>query len=207
MAYENSYIRHQDEEIDYDIIFGRKDHRSRPVTYKKNKKSNDNLATLNQESVELNVDEGKLRTEVPFLLFKVEDPNMRTIEESYRKAMSYSNWTETKFFKAEQIQEVISTEYPDQAWAIDSYNRMYLMEDIRNSFKAKLDKKEGFDLLLLIETRFKRNNPTDTKEAVGKQNMSLILDDLNDCMTMEQLKAFSNLNCTADKTGSAKILF
>jgi len=63
---------------------------------------------------------------------------------------------------------VISTEYADHAWAIDSFNRKYLMDDIRNSFKAKLDKKEGFDLLLLIETKFTRNNPTDTKVAVGK---------------------------------------
>lgn len=63
---------------------------------------------------------------------------------------------------------MISTEYPDHAWAIDSFNRKYLMDDIRNSFKAKLDKKEGFDLLLLIEAKFTRNNPTDTKVAVGK---------------------------------------
>ena len=34
MAYENSYIRHDHEEIDLDIIFGRKDHRSRPVKLK-----------------------------------------------------------------------------------------------------------------------------------------------------------------------------
>jgi len=34
MAYENSYIHHEDEEIDLDIIFGRKDHRSKPLKLK-----------------------------------------------------------------------------------------------------------------------------------------------------------------------------
>ena len=143
MAYENSYIRHVDEEIDFDIIFGRKDHRSRPVTFKNNKKT-DKLSDLINKSVELEDDpndETGLRTEVPYLLFNVQDPNMRTISETYLKTKPYSKWTETKFFQAEQIQEVISTEYPDKAWAIDYYNKMYLMKDIEESFKEKLENK------------------------------------------------------------------
>lgn len=35
MAYKNAYVRHPDDEIDYDIIFGRKDHKSRPVNAKR----------------------------------------------------------------------------------------------------------------------------------------------------------------------------
>jgi len=35
MAYDNAYIHEADEEIDYDIIFGRKDHRSKPVKRRK----------------------------------------------------------------------------------------------------------------------------------------------------------------------------
>lgn len=43
------------------------------------------------------------------------------------------------------------------------------MEDIENSFKKKLEKtpRPGFDLTLLIETKFERNNPTEAKTAKG----------------------------------------
>jgi hypothetical protein len=47
-------------------------------------------------------DEGMI-TRVPFMLFTVGDPNMRTISQEYLKHMPYSNWTETKFFKYDQI--------------------------------------------------------------------------------------------------------
>lgn len=81
--------------------------------------------------------------------------------------MNYSNWTETKFFKSEQIQEVICTEYPDKGWMIDYFNRKFLMEDIVNSFKNKIQGNSGFELKLLIETKFMRDNPTEAKQAIG----------------------------------------
>lgn len=46
-------------------------------------------------------DSAGLITEVPFMLYKVEDPNMRGINDDYLKMMNYSKWTETKFFKSE----------------------------------------------------------------------------------------------------------
>lgn len=108
MNYKNSYVRHVDEDVDYDIIFGRKDHRSRPVTRKTslNKKQGwgQYFKSFVQESeVELinenkNLDASGLVTEVPFMLYKVDDPNMRGIDNDYLQMMNYSNWTETKFF-------------------------------------------------------------------------------------------------------------
>jgi len=41
---------------------------------------------------------GGLITEVPYVLFKVSEPNMRGIDDFYLNVMNYSNWTETKFF-------------------------------------------------------------------------------------------------------------
>jgi hypothetical protein len=52
-------------------------------------------------------------THVPFMVYKVSDPNMRVIDQGLLEQMPYNNWTETKFFEAEQIQEIIATEYPD----------------------------------------------------------------------------------------------
>lgn len=84
-----------------------------------------------------------LETNVPFLLYKVGDPNMRTISDEYLKEMPYSKWRETKFFKSEQIQEVICTEYPDSKWTIDEYNRKFLMEDLKNVFKRTIKKEKN----------------------------------------------------------------
>lgn len=174
MTYENSYIHHQNEEIDYDVIFGRKHHTSKPVKRRNNHRSKGIIGPLS-ESTKLNEDhdpnnEAGLVTEVPYVVFKVSDPNMRSIDEYYLKVMNYSNWTETKFFKSDQIQEVISTEYPDRAWTIDYYNRRFLMEDINSTFGKMIDSEaetSGFDLKLLIETKFVRNSPTEAKIAVG----------------------------------------
>lgn len=55
MAYENSYVHHEDEEIDLDIIFGRKDHRSRPLKLKNNKSQNMFGASQSTNLLESNV--------------------------------------------------------------------------------------------------------------------------------------------------------
>lgn len=99
-------------------------------------------------------------TKVPFMLYKVSHPNMRTINEDYRKLMPYSNWTETKNFESAQIQEVIATEYPDNGWTIDWFNKEFLMTDINNTFANTLDEdKMGFEIELLVKYSFERENP------------------------------------------------
>lgn len=101
MAYENAYVHHADEEIDHDIIFGRKDPKSKPL---KLTTSSSNHFFASDESTHLSgndLTKTPYITEVPYMIFKVADPNMRGIPEEYRLQMPYSNWTETKFFKAE----------------------------------------------------------------------------------------------------------
>lgn len=90
------------------------------------------------------VDNVTMLTRVPFMLYKVEDPNMRSINDEYLSQMNYATWTETKFFKSEQIQEVICTEYPDKAWTIDYYNKEFLLQDIQNTFTKRLAGIKGF---------------------------------------------------------------
>lgn len=103
---------------------------------------------------------GSMITKVPFMLYKVSHPNMRTINEDYRKLMPYSNWTETKNFESAQIQEVIATEYPDNGWTIDWFNKEFLMTDINNTFANTLDEdKMGFEIELLVKYSFERENP------------------------------------------------
>ena len=65
------------------------------------------------------------------------------------------------------------------------------MEDIDNSFEKKLKKTPGYDIKLLIETKFVRDNPTDAKQAVGTQSKILNMDRADDCATMMQLESFA----------------
>lgn len=58
------------------------------------------------------------------------------------------------------------------------------MEDIVNSLEKELLGKSGFDLKLLIETKFMRDNPIEAKEASGNQTKSLNLNRRDDCQTM-----------------------
>ena len=132
---------------------------------------------------------------------------MRTIDQKYLDEMPYSNWTETKFFKPEQIQEVIATEYPDQAWTIDYYNREFLMEDINSTFSKTLAGMEGFELSLVIETKFLRENPSTAKTATGYQRRILDLTREEDCQTMQQLQAFTSIDCQRNEYAFAQILF
>lgn len=84
------------------------------------------------------------------------------------------------------------------------------MEDIENAFVQTLDKTPGYSLSLAIQTTFERDNPTDTKTAVGRQLKNLTADTLkreDNCQTMEQLKAFSHLDCDTNEGVGAKILF
>ena len=174
MAYKNSYVGHADDEIDFDMIFGRVDQKEMQQRKQKllNRDNDDvlqsqvNMAEQKQKSSHSLND---LVSHVPFMIYKVADPNMRSISDDYLKVMPYNDWTETKFFKPEQIQEVICTEYPDKAWTIDRYNKEFLMEDINSTFQKQMSGKSGFDLSLLIETKFERDHPSDKKTASGKQ--------------------------------------
>lgn len=81
------------------------------------------------------------------------------------------------------------------------------MEDIDKSFEKKLEKAPGYDIKLLIETKFVRDNPTDAKQAVGTQSKSLNLYREDDCATMMQLEKFAKLDCDKNKQDSVQILY
>ena len=55
------------------------------------------------------------------------------------------------------------------------------MEDLRNSFAKMLAKEKGFELTLLVQSKFKRNLPKDKKWSVGKQIKKLNLWEDGDC--------------------------
>ena len=76
-----------------------------------------------------------LHTSVPFKIFDVKHPNMRNIDDKIYNSLEARNWTETQFFKSEQVQEVICTEYPDDKWTIDRLNGKFFREDLINTIR------------------------------------------------------------------------
>lgn len=76
-----------------------------------------------------------LHTSVPFKIFDVKHPNMRNIDDKTYNTLEARNWTETQFFKSEQVQEVICTEYPDDKWTIDRLNGKFFREDLINTIR------------------------------------------------------------------------
>lgn len=124
--------------------------------------------------------EKNLATSVPFRIFQVFNPNMRTVTNEHLKTQDYSKWAETKFFKNEQIQEVIATEYPDNRWYIDKLNRDFFRIDLKNTI---IKEKFGYNIQLMVKGEFHRNGPPDHKISKNKQFKLLNSTLLDDCIT------------------------
>lgn len=142
-AHQNAHLTFEGEEVDTDVIFGDKQQTLQDKVEKLRQRfgesilANESTSLLQGEHNNL-YEEKNMQTHVPFLLYKVLDPNMRNISQEYLNIQDYKNWTETKFFKFDQIQEVICTEYPDNQWMIDEFNRKFLMIDIVKALEQTL---------------------------------------------------------------------
>lgn len=95
---------------------------------------------------------------------------MRTISKEYHEKQEYYDWAETQFFKDEQIQEVISTEYPDKRWAIDKNNLDFLLIDINNLLEHETP---GYSISLMIKSIFEREGPPAAKKSYSRQFKTL----------------------------------
>lgn len=93
-----------------------------------------------------------LISSIPFKIFQTDHPYMKQLEEKDIEAHSFSNWTETQFFKPEQVQELVCTEYPDKKWKINSLNKAQMKKDIENT----IEKNSGYKIQLGISGSFMR---------------------------------------------------
>lgn len=51
------------------------------------------------------------------------NPYLRQFDKNLFKSDNFSTYAETKFFRPDQVQECLGTEYPDRRWDIDE-NRL-----------------------------------------------------------------------------------
>lgn len=116
---------------------------------------------------------------VPYTFFSVSHPNLNNYtEESWQKS-PYRDWTEMKFFDAKQVQEVISTEYPDREWDINGDGRAFMKRDMLSA----IDGKESFTLDFKVSYRFERDLPTEAQTSSGAAVKFLDFSTYIDCLT------------------------
>jgi len=70
-----------------------------------------------------------------------------------------------KFFDAKQVQEVISTEYPDREWDINLDGYKYMRQDI---LKAIDNSKSNFEVSFQVAYSFTRDLPKEAPISSGK---------------------------------------
>lgn len=68
--------------------------------------------------------------QIPYRLYKNDNPFFRQFDETYWKASKFSNWTETNYFKPGEVQECVAQEYSDDKWLISDKNLEKLKENI-----------------------------------------------------------------------------
>lgn len=96
------------------------------------------------------------------------------------------------FFGAKQVQEVISTEYPDRAWDINTDGEKYMKADILSAVEGK----ESFSVGFRIGYSFLRDLPTDAPISSGESIKKFDFGQYLDCLTGQQLREFSAFDCS-----------
>ena len=67
-----------------------------------------------------------LKVEIPYFIYQNSHPFLRQYDEDYYSQKSFHNWTETRFFKSDQLQDCIANEYSDMIWDISSKGKFQL---------------------------------------------------------------------------------
>lgn len=90
----------------------------------------ESLQLLQENPPSVDRDEKSLRSNVPYFVYRNENPFLRQYDEDYYQASQYTEWTETRFFQSDQLQDCILSEFSDQSWQISRKDKLLLKRDI-----------------------------------------------------------------------------
>ena len=62
--------------------------------------------------------------------YQAYEPYLKKFDKNDWKSSTYDEWSETRFFKPEQIQECLAPEYPDLNWAINDRRKGEILKDL-----------------------------------------------------------------------------
>ena len=111
-----------------------------------------------------------LQSKHPYMIYENKNPFIRQYDQSFLDDSNYVNWTETRFFNADQIQDCIASEYSDQSWGLAKDNIKNLGRDIQKSINQT---DLNYNMSVQISYDFSRSHPDTALSAAATQNKTL----------------------------------
>jgi len=113
----------------------------------------------------------------------------------------YHNWTETRFFHSDQIQDAAFEEYAQTKWLISDAKKLEMREHLLEALNTS---NSHYQFEFGVTTDFERSLPATAKTTSLTQHKRLNESFYPDCLTMLSLREFAKLNCTKEaKEGNA----
>jgi len=91
----------------------------------------------------------------------------------------FDEWTETRYFKPDMLQDCVANEYSDDKWILSEENKNQLRLDLIKAMDP--DYSDSYQFELGIYYSFDRNLPAEAITASGMQMKKLDLNFLYDC--------------------------
>ena len=130
---------------------------------------------------------------VPFSFYHSENPLLKSYNSTMFDESIYHNWTETRFFHSDQIQDAAFEEYAQTKWLISDAKKLEMREHLLEALNTS---NIHYQFEFGITTAFKRSLPATAKTASLTQHKRLTETFYPDCLTMLSLTEFAKLNCT-----------
>lgn len=131
----------------------------------------------------------------PFSFYHSENPLLERYNSTMFDESIYHNWTETRFFHADQIQDAAFEEYAQTKWLIsDAKNdemRVQLLEALNTS-------NSHYQFEFGTTAAFKRSLPAAAATTSLTQRKQLNETFYPDCLTTLRLAEFAQLDCTKE---------
>jgi hypothetical protein len=143
---------------------------------------------------------------VPFSFYHSENPLLERYNSTMFDESIYHNWTETRFFQPDQIQDAAFEEYAQTKWLISDAKK----REMREHLLEALNTSNGHYWFEFGTTAaFKRSLPAAARTTSLTQHKHLNETFYPDCLTTLSLAEFAQLDCTkvSDDKGKTQIRF
>jgi len=134
---------------------------------------------------------------VPFSFYHSKNPLLKSYNSTMFDESIYHNWTETRFFHSDQIQDAAFEEYAQTKWLISDANKLEMREHLLEALNTS---NIHYQFEFGVTTDFERSLPATARTTSLTQHKHLNESFYPDCLTMLSLIEFAKLNCTKEAT-------
>lgn len=132
---------------------------------------------------------------VPFSFYHSQNPLLESYNSTMFDESIYHNWTETRFFHSDQIQDAAFEEYAQTKWLISDAKKLEMREHLLDALNTS---NIHYQFEFGTTTAFKRSLPATARTTSLTQHKHLNETFYPDCLTMLSLTEFAKLNCTKE---------